>query len=186
MSKGALTGKEGVNDTALFDALYREHHRVVYAFLLGQCGDSESAADLLQETFARLWRHIGDARKIPDERRRFYLFSIARNQALDDRRRQSVRRRYLAEASSEALRRRSPETADPAQTLLMQETATMVDNVIRALPPDLRIVLSLHLTGEMTSAEMGAALNQPAGTIRYRLSEARKRIVAALRRENES
>lgn len=56
-------------DAALCDALYREHHRVLHAYLFGQFAHSETAADLLQETFVRVWRHIGEARRVPTEKR---------------------------------------------------------------------------------------------------------------------
>ena len=170
------------DDAALFDEMYKDHHRVVYAYLLGQCGDAESATDLMQETFLRVWRRFADAQKVLAERRRFYFFAIARNLAIDYNRRRSVQQRFIASIET------TPTAAqnDPAQTIIAQETAAAMDEAINALPADLRTVLSLHLVGGMNSVEMGEALNIPAGTVRYRLSRARKCIAEYLKRKNES
>lgn len=169
--------------TALFNAVYDEHYRVVYAYLIGQSGDSEIAADLLQETFVRVWQRIAEVAEIPMDRRRFYFFAIARNLAIDERRRQAVRQRHLSGAP---LPESVPSsTGDPSQALMTQETATAVDNAIEQLPPDLRTVLSLHLLAEMNSQEIGKALEIPASTVRYRLSRARACIAQKLGKGND-
>ena len=48
------------------------------------------------------------------------------------------------------------------------------------LPDDLRVVLVLSVLGERTSAEIGAILGRPPGTVRYQLSQARKRLAEQL------
>jgi RNA polymerase sigma-70 factor (ECF subfamily) len=44
----------------------------------------------------------------------------------------------------------------------------------------LRSVLVLHLVGQMNSAEIGELLDMAAGTVRYRISIARKRVMLDL------
>jgi RNA polymerase sigma-70 factor (ECF subfamily) len=164
---------------AYFDTLYAAHHRVVYAYLLGHVGNADSAADLLQETFLRVWRHLDDARQVPAERQRFWLFAIARNLLLDHWRRQAVRARgeeFLREDIAA-----QPVGNDPAKAVIAKETAAAVDAAIAALPDDLRLVLTLHLVGGLTSAEIGKNLQRPAGTVRYQLSRARQCIAQALK-----
>jgi len=56
-----------------------------------------------------------------------------------------------------------------------------VDRAIRRLPEHLRTVLVLQVLGERTSAEIGEMLDRPAGTVRYQLSQARKRLAEELR-----
>ncbi|MGH3322132.1 MAG: sigma factor-like helix-turn-helix DNA-binding protein [Streptosporangiaceae bacterium] len=55
-----------------------------------------------------------------------------------------------------------------------------VASAIRALPEELRVVLTMHTVGELTSAQIGAALDQPAGTVRYKLALARKQLATIL------
>jgi RNA polymerase sigma-70 factor (ECF subfamily) len=175
--------ERNADDVACFDRLYGAHHRVVYAYLLGHVGSADSAADLLQETFLRVWRHINDARQVPADRQRFWLFAIARNLLLDYGRRQAARRR-CEEALRESAAIRVRE-GDPADAVIARETAAAVDAAIARLPDDLRLVLTLHLVGGLTSAEIGSSLNRPAGTVRYQLSRARQRIAQELGLQQE-
>ena len=55
-----------------------------------------------------------------------------------------------------------------------------MDEAIKGLPEGLRTVLLMKVIGRMTSPQIGEALGIPAGTVRYRLSLARKRIARYL------
>jgi RNA polymerase sigma-70 factor (ECF subfamily) len=178
MSAPASSSGRTGGDALFFDHLYAEHHRAVYAYLLGHVVGREAAADLLQETYVRVWHHLDDARRVPCNRRRYWLLAIARNLVMDQRRRQVVRQRH------EAAARQQPATShsdsDPVHVLIARETAAMVDAAIANLPDGLRMVLTLHLVGDMTSEEIGRCLDIPAGTARYRLAMARRRVAAEL------
>jgi len=158
------------NDGQLFDEAYQGHGGSVRAFFFGHTQNHEVAADLTQETYLRVWRHIETLRHIPAERRRFWLFAIAKNILADYYRRRSVRDRYEM---------RMMESAGGWDTLLAVEngeTLTAIDQAIKRLPENLREVLALHTMGEMSSEEIGEVLGRPAGTVRYQLSQARKMI----------
>ena len=53
---------------------------------------------------------------------------------------------------------------------------------IKQLPEQQRTTLAMAAAGGLTSAEIAAALGVPAGTVRYRLSLARRALAAALAR----
>jgi len=163
-----------------FDALYGAYRQTLYAYFLGKTGDGELALDLLQDTFVRVWRSIEAVDGAAESHQRAWLFSIARNLVIDEYRRQATRR-----ATRDELERVSAfedGTAPPADTELSErERGRAVDVAIRHLPEDLRTVLVLQLMGDRTSAEIGELLGRPAGTIRYQLSEARRRLAADLR-----
>lgn len=149
---------------ARFDALFAAHRGPVFAYLLGRVGDRDRAADLLQETFVRIWRHLDDAYAIPQERRRFYVLRIAANVATDAARRARTRA-HLEAPFPEA----SAHVAPPPALL-----ATAVEEAIQALPEDLRTVLTMQLVGGLSSQEIGDALGRPAGTVRSQLHDARR------------
>jgi RNA polymerase sigma-70 factor, ECF subfamily len=60
------------------------------------------------------------------------------------------------------------------------ERLAQLDAAIRELPEEQRVILSMATAGGLTSREIGEALGEPAGTVRYRLSQARKQLAAAL------
>ena len=162
-----------------FTGLYEEHRTAIHAFLLGRAGDPETARDLLQETFLRVWRHLGTVLDLPSERRRTWIFAVARNLVIDVRRGQAVRT-----AAQAALRHAAVEAApageEPPARAELAERVALLDGAICDLPEPLRVALSLCTVGGLTSAEAGELLGEPAGTVRYRLSEARRRLAAAM------
>ena len=65
------------------------------------------------------------------------------------------------------------------------ERLAQLDAAIRHLPEEQRVILSMATAGGLTSRQIGEALGEPAGTVRYRLSQARKQLAAALDLEDE-
>jgi len=53
------------------------------------------------------------------------------------------------------------------------------------LPEDLRTALVLQVMGRLSSSQIGEALGMPAGTVRYRIAMARKRLAELLRLEED-
>ena len=162
-----------------FNRLYEEQQRAVHAYLLGRTGDRESAGDLLQEVFLRAWRRADSWRGLPAERQRAWVFAVARNLVID-----AHRVRASAEAAQAALERAVSATAPvaegPEARAELGERVAELDLAIRRLPEKLRTVLSLHVVGGLTSAQVGEVLGEPAGTVRYQLSQARRQLAAAI------
>ena len=162
--------------SSLFDDLYIEHARGVHAYLLGRTGRDDLADDLLQDTFLRAWRSLDGLSKVPEERRRFWLFRVARNRLYDYYRRRETRRRELA-LDDTNLQRRHNTSVDGRGYL---DVTLDIDSAIASLPERLRTVLVMHSLGAMTSIEIGQALARPPGTVRYQLAEARRRLAIML------
>jgi len=160
-----------------FNRLYGEQQRVVHAFLLGRTGDRELARDLVQEVFLRAWRRADAWRVLPPERQRSWVFTVARNLVID-----AHRSRATAESAQAALERAAVDTVSegPEVRAEQRERMALLDSAIRRLPEKLRTVLSLHVVGGLTSAQVGEVLGEPAGTVRYQLSQARRQLAGAL------
>jgi len=168
---------QGQGLVARFNALYARHARPVHAYFLGHTGDDQVAADLMQETFLRVWRHRIDLETVPEERQRYWLFGIGRNLLTDHYRRQAVRS-IVQDTEGESLEAR-PDPACAAEGAARDE-ALDLDAAIGRLPDDLRVVLAMSVLGEMTSHEIGEALGRPAGTVRYQLLQARRALAGML------
>src|SRR3954451_13720223 len=73
-------------DAAAFEALLRHYERPLYGFIYRIMGSNpEDAADLLQETFLKVYRALD--RVPPDVNLSAWLYRIARNCCLDEIRR---------------------------------------------------------------------------------------------------
>ena len=153
-----------------FDTLYATHARGLHAYLLSRTGSDDTAADLLQDTFVRVWRHLEDLLPMCRERRRFWLFRVARNLTYDHYRRREVRRGEWLDDDPDL----QPAENAGGDQRSRWETAQDIDAAIDRLPEKLRSVLVMHSLGGMTSTEISGALGRPAGTVRYQLARARR------------
>ena len=163
------------DDAAVFTRIFDQHRHAVHAYFLGRVADPELARDLVQETFQRAWRRLSELAPLPEERQRAWIFTVARNLAIDSYRASAARK-----AAEAALRHHAATqdttVAGPHLQVELDERLAQLDAAIRRLPEDQRVILSMATAGGLTSREIGEALGEPAGTVRYRLSQARKQL----------
>jgi RNA polymerase sigma factor (sigma-70 family) len=114
---------------------------------------------------------------MPEERQRFWLFSVARILLNVHYRRQAMRARFEVRDAHEI----PSEYRDPAaQEHVDRDTTLDLGAAISRLPEELCTVLAMSLAGGMTSTEIGEALGRPPGTVRYQLAQARSQIAMML------
>ena len=165
---------------AEFGRLYEAHRTAVHAYFTGRTGDPQSAADLMQDVFLRAWQHLEKLADMPDDRQRAWIFTVARNLAIDAHRHQHTQAGAAHALTCEPTR--APQLASTA--VIAAERVAVVGEAIRRLPEPQRVALTMAASG-MTSAELAAILGVPAGTVRYRLSLARRAVAEALDRYDD-
>ncbi len=145
----------GDHDAAMGE-LYDRYERRLYGFGLRALGDPGLAEDLVQETFLRLWR---SAARFDSDRGtvRAYLFTIARNTAIDLHRRRPKHER--AECAD------PPADGDAFEALV---TRLAVRDAVEALPDDHREVLELSYDHALSQAQIAERLGIPVGTVKSR------------------
>ena len=139
--------------------------RVAYSVLRQR----EDAEDVAQEAFARAYRRF---RQLRDRTRfRAWLTRMTWRLALD---RQRGEQRRVTRDAAYAEARRPPLLVPPGpvERLRAQELWHAID----ALPPKLRIVVVLASIERYGMDEVAALLGIPAGTVKSRLFEARRRL----------
>jgi RNA polymerase sigma-70 factor, ECF subfamily len=173
------------DDAAVFTGIFDEHRHAVHAYFLGRVADPELARDLLQETFLRAWRRLSEIGLLAADKQRAWLFTVARNLAIDSYRNAATRQAAEAALRQEAATRETT-AAGPHAHAELGERVAQLDAAIRRLPQDQRVILSMATAGGLTSRQIGEALGEPAGTVRYRLSQARKQLATALELEGSA
>src|SRR5262245_40029164 len=171
------------DDAAVFTRIFDQHRDAVYADFLGRVADRELARDLRQEPVLRAWRRLAEIGSLRGEQQRAWIFTVARNLAIDSYRAGGARRAAEAALRSDASTQETtvPGPHDHAE---LSERLAALDAAIRGLPEDLRVILAMAAAGGLTSRQIGEALGEPAGTVRYRLSQARKQLAATLHLED--
>ncbi len=129
-----------------FQRFLDEQREPVWRFLVASVG-REHADDCFQETFLAAMRAYPRLRSA--ENLRGWALTIAHRKALDHHRARSRRAVPVAEVPE-----RAADAADPAAALDADRTWSAV----RALPPRQRAVLTLRFAGDLTHAQVAAAL----------------------------
>jgi RNA polymerase sigma-70 factor (ECF subfamily) len=167
------------DDAAVFTRIFDEHRNAVHAYFLGRVSDPELARDLVQETFLRAWRRLSEIAPLPADKQRAWIFTVARNLAVDSYRAGAARRAAEAALRSQAATQETT-VAGPHLQAESRQRLAQLDAAIGRLPEEQRVILSMVTVGGLTSRQIGEALGEPAGTVRYRLSQARKQLAAVL------
>ena len=168
-----------------FEALMRRHRTPIHSFLRRQTGDPARAEDLLQETFLRVIRHAPDW--TPRALVRTWLYTIARNLAVDDLRRRPFREADPLDAPSAGGASHADRAADPGRA--PDEAASdaqlrpLLEAALAALPAEQREVFLLREQAGLSFPEIAEATGVNENTVksrmRYALVALRDRLAAA-------
>ncbi len=165
-------------DAPAFGELVDRHRQAVYRAALAALRSPEEAEEVAQDAFVTAYRALGSFRG--DASFKTWLLAITWRKALD--RRASLgrwmRRRALPargdESSGDALERLPAARPSQEHALLSAELVRHTRRLIGTLPARLRDPLLLAGTGDHTYEEMAALLGAPVGTVKWRISEARR------------
>ena len=169
-------------DEEAFTALYRRHQGNIYRFALLMSGSHATADDVTQEVFMALMRGADryDSSRGPLAA---FLYGVARNQVLRNRRRERV-----CNSQEEETEDREAATArhlialdDPLGDIVRNEMVCAVRRAVLALPPRYREVVVLCDFQELSYAEAALALDCAVGTVSSRLNRARSLLADRLR-----
>ena len=165
-----LLARQG--DPDAFDQLVARHQAAVFRAALAALRVREDAEEVAQDAFVRAWRALGRFRG--DSSFRTWILRIVWNRAIS-------RRRGLATW----LRRATPidDVAERVAVAAGQhgevqnaELQAHAVRAIQALAPKLRDALLLAQSGEYPYDEIARMLEIPVGTVKWRVSEARRKV----------
>jgi RNA polymerase sigma-70 factor (ECF subfamily) len=154
-------------DTQAFGVLIHRYRKMVIGVAYRVCGNIELAEDMAQETFIRVWDKLSSFR--PEGNFRGWICRIAANLTIDTLRRQKPTvdiEKVVAGSTDDG----------PERVALKRERAAAVRAAILKLPPQTRTTLVLREYQGFSYQEIADALDVPLGTVKSRLSDARRRL----------
>ena len=184
MSDVDLVTRAQRGDSAAFGELVDRHRGAVYRAARAALGSHADAEDAAQDAFLLAYRRLEGFRG--EASFKTWLLTIAWHQAINRRRSlgRMWRRMIAPKDEDEADAMMASLTATnptPEQATAHDEMRRAIEQAIRALTPKLRDALLLVQAGEHTYDEIGAMLGTPTGTIKWRVSEARRFVRTKLR-----
>lgn len=183
-SEESLVRNARGGDRCAFEELVRRTSRLLFARLYLETGDAHRAEDLLQETLLTAFRSL---HKLGEPKAfRSWLWRIAQNTLTDFvRREQRKKRAGPTQSDSSALAQVADKTPPPDEQLAQSEMRTQVLAVLRSLPEEYRLPLTLrYLTGadyQTIQTQMGVTNGSLRGLLHRGLKLLQERLPPELR-----
>jgi RNA polymerase sigma-70 factor (ECF subfamily) len=174
-----LAAQSRRGDRAAFEALVRRTARLVFARLYLETGDPHRAEDLAQETFLVAWRNI---RQLTDPTGfRAWLFSIAHSVLVDSIRREARKKRSGTRVGEERLQELSDRSPAPDESAQREEARQQVLTVLRSLPEEYRLPLTLRYIAGADYEQISRQLGLSNGSLRGLLNRGMARLREAMK-----
>lgn len=151
-------------DPEFIGRLVSQYHYRLLRYLMYLTSRREQAEDLVQETWMRVLEHAGQFRG--DRRFEPWLFSIARNLAIDQLRR---KRGVRGPDSEDVLDMPAPDLQSPFAAAARSEDAARIATAMECLAPIYREALLLRFQEELTLEEIAQVSGSPVATVASRI-----------------
>jgi RNA polymerase sigma-70 factor (ECF subfamily) len=173
-----LVRRAQAGDADAFGQLVERNRRAVFRTALAALGSAAEADDVTQDAFVMAYLKLATFRG--DAAFRTWLLSIAWRKALD--RRKSIGRWLRrtvtpAEADSDAtnwIEHMPTDARSQEEDLAGAQLQHSIKQLIRTLPRKLKDALLLAGSGDYSYAQISYILGVPVGTVKWRVSEARR------------
>jgi len=172
------TIKEAQNGSlAAFNRLVMAYQGLAYNVAYRVSGNREAAADACQDAFLKAYKSL---RQYHGGSFKSWLLRIVTNTCYDHlryaRRRPADSLEDLTDETGEDDGRWQSHDELPEEQVLRSELQDLLQQAISQLPTDQRTVLVLSDVQHMAYQEIAEIIGQPLGTVKSRLSRARRRV----------
>ncbi|TCJ19522.1 RNA polymerase sigma factor RpoE [Parasulfuritortus cantonensis] len=179
-----LVERARLGDKRAFELLVEKYHRRLLRLLSRMVRDPDEVDDIAQETFIKAYRALPNFRG--DSAFYTWLYRIGVNTAKNYL---ATRKKSMPTISEQALddddepdeRLVAQDISTPESELLSKQVAMAVNQVVEALPEELRTAITLREMEGLSYEEIAEMMGCPIGTVRSRIFRAREAIAAKLR-----
>lgn len=168
-------------DKAAFSELVKKYLGPVYNFVFRLVNNRETAEDLTQEIFLKVWKKL--YRYNLDKSFRTWLYTIAKNTTFDylKKKRELPFAIFSDEEGNNILENIASDEVLPDKILEQKDISKRLDAVLREIPPHYRAILLLHYKEDFSLHEVAEILDEPYNTVKSRhqrgLKQLKKRIL---------
>ncbi len=147
---------------ALFHKLFEEYQDAIFRFVFFRVGGRQTALDITQDTFVRLWGYIAKGGAIEHEQA--FVYRIAKNAVID----------YYKKSKSSSLEDLldsgfEPQTNNHSEEILKNDDIKMVQGLLEELDEESRQIIFLRYTEEKPIEEIATLFNKTTNAMTVRI-----------------
>jgi RNA polymerase sigma-70 factor (ECF subfamily) len=161
-----LVAKAREGDERAFRKIVERYHPMAYAVVRGALGDRWDVEDVVQEVFIKVYRGLSGFRG--DAKLSTWVYTIARNEALNAARKRDPRSEPLEDVVLVAA-----EQSRPDERYDEKARREHLERCLSELDEDFRVALELRYMGEMSYEEISEAMGLPLGTVKTYIHRAK-------------
>lgn len=151
-------------DDSVFHRLYDQYHHDVFKFLIYLIRDREQAEDLMHEVYVRVLKAYAGFEGKSSEKT--WLFSIAKNVAIDHFRKTTVRKKYLFDKFDWEQSELPSTGVLPEEALELNEEMKHLLQALDTCTGDQKMVILMRYFQDLTIAETAEALGWTEGKVK--------------------
>lgn len=154
-------------DKQAYIDIINKYKNPMYATVLRMTKNPETAQDLLQEAFIKVYEQL----KKYDQKGSFksWIYKVAINHCLDQLRKKQIR---IGQVEEEQL----TNSTTPEVVFLKKEKSRELERLLSGLPEDERIILLLRYANELSYEEICNTLSISLADVRNKLHRAKKKL----------
>lgn len=150
----------------MIEELYEQYHRELLGWCQSMTGNPQTAEELVQEAFLRAMLHVNLLSNLKEYQRRSWLYRTIKNLYVD----------RLRHTCLETIAEELPQRQKRQEEMDALEWEGLLDS----LPDSEGVIFAMRYLEGYNSVQIGRMLSLPPGTVRCKLSSARKHLKQAL------
>lgn len=153
-------------DELAFTHLFHAYKFKLYGFISKLTGSPQTAEDVVQDVFLKLWKNRGDLRAVDSFGS--YLFRMAQNHAINGFRKMAREEVMRKEMRADEL----PAHSTPQSHIALKETREILHKAIQQLPPRQKAIYLLSREEGVKHEEIARRLQITTGTVKNHMIQA--------------
>lgn len=176
------------SDRKFIEDLYQTHKRLMFFVAKGYASEKEDREDIVQTAVEKLMRQVPKLREMEEQRRAAYVTYTVKSVAVDMYRVRKRRREHVVSLEDQGydwLEIEDTRVIPMDNYLVSQEMQSRLKEVWPRLPEEDQILLEGRYTWELTDQELADRVRCKPGSIRMKLTRARRRLFQYLTEKEE-
>ena len=153
-------------DQSAFEHLFTRYSEAIRRLFEHRLGDKSTASDLMQETFIKVYLHLGsysDSYTFGQ-----WVYTIARNTLVD-----YLRRRNDDIPIDERFRSPAASTPNPEESVIINQSRAHFEASLEELSEDYRRIIEMRFLDEYSYEEIAEKLGRPLNTVKTQIRRAK-------------